>query len=90
MNNNLLLPDRNSRMQKRRWRWTQMTLTKTHCKQGNRQCQHWRTNLQTSSDKWQMLCPGKKWILNLLTRLGLSLMTISRNDQASDMGMSLM
>nr|AYO27419.1 putative nonstructural protein [Orthohantavirus puumalaense] len=90
MNNNLLLPDRSSRMQKRRWRWTQMMLTKTHYKQGNRQCQHWRINLQTSSDKWQMLCPGKRWILNLLTRLGLSLMITSGRDQASGMGMSLM
>nr|AYO27375.1 putative nonstructural protein [Orthohantavirus puumalaense] len=90
MNNNLLLPDRSSRMQRRQWRWTQMMLTKTHYKQGNRQCQHWRINLQTSSDKWQMLCPGKRWILNLLTRLGLSLMITSGRDQASGMGMSLM
>ncbi|QOC68551.1 small non-structural protein [Orthohantavirus puumalaense] len=90
MNSNLLLPDKNLRMQREQWKWTQMTLIKTHCKPGNKQCQHWRTNSQTTREGWQMLCPGKKWILNLLTRLGLNLMTTSRRDQALGMEMSLM
>nr|UTE79869.1 small non-structural protein [Orthohantavirus puumalaense] len=90
MNNSLLLPGKNLRMQRRQWKWTRMTLTKTHCKQGNRQCQHWRINSQTSSEEWQMLCPGRRWIQSLLIQLGLSQMTTSRSDQACDMEMSLM
>nr|QKS89818.1 nonstructural protein [Orthohantavirus puumalaense] len=90
MNNNLWLPGKSLRMQRRQWRWTQMTLTRIHCKPGNKQCQHWKTNLQTTSEEWQMLCPGKKWILSLLIRLGLNLTITSRNDQVSGMEMSLM
>nr|P0DJX5.1 RecName: Full=Non-structural protein NS-S; Short=NSs [Puumala virus bank vole/CG1820/Russia/1984] len=90
MSNNLLLPDKNSRMQREQWKWTRMTLTRAHYKQDNKQCQHWRINSQTTREEWQMLCPGRKWILNLLTRLGLNLMIISRRDQALDMEMSLM
>ncbi|YP_004928152.1 putative nonstructural protein [Orthohantavirus sinnombreense] len=63
-------------MQKERWNWTPMMLTKAHYRADGQLCLHWRPNSENLSGNWLILLQLRNWLQNLLIQQGLNLMTI--------------